>query len=239
MTRREITALLADVEGWLSSSEATALFGCARRCRGRGAIVEIGSWKGRSTIVLAAGSRAGAGAPVYAVDPHQGLRQLGGEPTFAAFQANVAAAGFTDLVRPLEQFSADAARGFTAPIELIYIDGAHDHASVLADFTAWFPKVLDGGVMAFHDTVGYPGPRRVVRDHLYRSQRFRRIRFAGHLTYAEKVAANSWQERAGNRVRWWLNQLYAARYFVVLRMGRCRTVDRAGPTRPPDAASST
>lgn len=219
VTRSEITALLAGVEGWLSAREAAALFACARRCRGRGVIVEIGSWKGRSTIVLAAGARAGAGGPVYAVDPHQGLRHHGGEPTFAAFQANVAAAGLADLVRPLEQLSADAARTFTSPVELIYIDGAHDHAAVLEDFTAWFPVVLDGGVMAFHDTVGYPGPRRVVRDHLYRSRRFRHIRFAGTLTYAEKVAANTARERAGNRVRWWINQLYAGLLFVVRRPG--------------------
>jgi len=220
VTRSEITALLAGVEGWLSADEAAALFACARRCHGRGVIVEIGSWKGRSTIVLAAGARAGAGGPVYAVDPHQGLPQLGGEPTFAAFQANIAAAGVADLVRPLQQCSADAARGFTSPVELIYIDGAHDHAAVLEDFTAWFPTVLDGGVMAFHDTVGYPGPRRVVRDHFYRSHHFRRIRFAGRLTYAEKVAANTARERFGNRVRWWINQLYAGLFFLVLRMRR-------------------
>lgn len=220
MTRTEITALLVGVEGWLTAGEAAALFACARRCRGRGVIVEIGSWKGRSTIVLAAGARAGAGAPVYAVDPHQGLPQFGGEPTFAAFQANVAAAGLADRVRPLQQCSGDAARDFPSPVELIYIDGAHDHAAVLADFTAWFPTVLDGGVMAFHDTVGYPGPRRVVRDHLYRSHRFRHIHFAGRLTYAEKVAANTARERAGNRVRWWINQLYAALFWVVQRPGR-------------------
>ena len=220
MTRSEITALLAGVEGWLSAGEAAALFACARRCRGRGVIVEIGSWKGRSTIVLAAGARAGAGGPVYAVDPHQGLPQLGGEPTFAVFQANIAAAGVADLVRPLQQRSADVARGFTSPVELIYIDGAHDHAAVLEDFTAWFPTVLDGGVMAFHDTVGYPGPRRVVRDHFYRSHNFRHIRFAGRLTYAEKVAANTARERAGNRVRWWINQLYAGLFFVARQPGR-------------------
>jgi len=78
-------------------------------------IVEIGSWKGRSTIVLAAGARAGAGGPVYAVDPHQGLPQRGGEPTFAAFQANIAAAGVADLVRPLQQCSAESARVRATP----------------------------------------------------------------------------------------------------------------------------
>ena len=220
MTRTEITALLAGVEGWLSPAEAAALFACARRCQGRGVIVEIGSWKGRSTIALAAGARAGAGAPVYAVDPHEGWPPPGGASTFAAFQANLAAAGLAEQVRPIQQRSVEAACAFTAPVEFIYIDGAHDHAAVLADFTAWFPKVLEGGVMAFHDTVGYAGPRRVVRDHLYRSRHFRHIRFAGRLTYAEKVASATARERAGNRLRWWINQLYAALFSVIHRRGR-------------------
>lgn len=211
-------ALMTGVEGWLSPREAEALFRCASACRGRGAIVEIGSWKGRSTIVLAAGSRAAAQSVVHAVDPHLGLARHGAGPTFSQFQANIAAAGVADLVQSHVQSSADAARGFQQPVELIYIDGAHDYAAVLDDFTRWFPKVLDGGVMAFHDTVGYPGPRRVVREHVYRSRRFRRVRFADSLTYAEKVTRNTPMERLGNEMRWWINQSYAAAIVLVRRL---------------------
>ncbi len=103
-------------------------------------------------------------------------------------------------------------------MELIYIDGAHDYASVLEDFTVWFPKVLDGGVMAFHDTVGYSGPRRVIRDHLYRSSRFRRIRFADSLTYAEKTSRATVRERCANEIRWWLNQAYAGVLLAARRL---------------------
>ena len=94
-------------------------------------------------------------------------------------------------MRPRVQRSAEAARDFEDPVALLDIDGGHDFATVLEDFTLWFPKVVDGGVMAFHDTVGYPGPRRVVRDHVYRSRRFRRVRFADSLTYAEKVSRST------------------------------------------------
>ena len=210
MTRTEIAALVADVDGWLTPRECEALFACARRCRGRGVIVEIGSWKGRSTIVLAAASRSQSQTPVHAVDPHAGIAARGHQPTFADFERNLARAGVADLVHPHRQTSAEAARTFEHPVELIFIDGAHDHASVLADFTAWFPKVVEGGVMAFHDTVGYAGPRQVVRDHIYRSRQFRRVRFAGSLTYAEKTGHATTRERCANELRWWLNQLYAA-----------------------------
>ena len=118
----------------------------------------------------------------------------------------------------------------TAQRFAVWLKGAsHDHASVLADFTTWFPKVIDGGVVAFHDTVGYPGPRRVVRDHVYRSRRFRRIRFANSLSYAEKVARNTPVERFANAIRWWINQSYAAAVFVATRV-RVRAV--LGGTKP-------
>lgn len=241
MTRSEITALVAGVDGWLSPRESEALFRCASRSRGRGVIVEIGSWKGRSTIVLAAGSNAGPRAPVHAVDPHEGGPAVGGEPTLAQFLANVATSGVADLVHPHVQSSAAAARHFDLPVELLYIDGAHDFASVLADFTQWCPKLLDGGVIAFHDTLSYPGPRRVVRDHVYRSRAFRHVRVADSLTYAQKTSRATVLERCANELRWWLNQAYAAAYFIAtrprvsaLRHGVRRRLGRspAGPVPP-------
>ena len=226
MTQRELMDLLANVEGWLTPRECWALFACARRCRGRGAIVEVGSWKGKSTIVLAAGARDAARTAVHAIDPHGGIPALGNVPTFDQFTANIARAGLTDLVRPHVQTSAEAAAGFKEPVEFIFIDGAHEYELVLKDFECWFPKVLEGGVMAFHDSVGWPGPRRVVRDRIYRSKYFRRIRFAHSLTYAEKVSANTALERLANRLVWWTNQCYAAAVFVGTRPAIKHVIER-------------
>ena len=38
------------VEGWLTEREGRLLFNLARKCSGKGVIVEIESWKGKSTI---------------------------------------------------------------------------------------------------------------------------------------------------------------------------------------------
>src|SRR6185437_7900934 len=51
---------LAGIEGWLSDEESATLYDLASRCTGRGVIVEIGSFKGRSTVSLALGTREGA-----------------------------------------------------------------------------------------------------------------------------------------------------------------------------------
>src|SRR5207244_2410426 len=77
----------------------------AKGCTGRGVIVEIGSWKGKSTICLGLGSRAGHGVRIVAVDPHADYR-------FGDFKANVERAGIADLVTPVPSLSQDAAAGF-------------------------------------------------------------------------------------------------------------------------------
>src|SRR5665647_2930672 len=54
-------------EGWLLDAEGPLLYSLALNCVGRGAVVEIGSWKGRSTIYLGKGSKAGSNITIYAV----------------------------------------------------------------------------------------------------------------------------------------------------------------------------
>jgi predicted O-methyltransferase YrrM len=69
-----VKELIKDVPGWLSDEEGEALYDLARECTGRGVIVEIGSWKGKSTICLGLGSRAGSSVRIFAVDPHADYR---------------------------------------------------------------------------------------------------------------------------------------------------------------------
>ena len=191
------------IGGWLTPKEGRLLYDLARRCTGRGAIVEIGSWKGKSTIWLASGSRHGAGGTVYAIDPHtaesDNLATQSAVPTFTEFTENIRRAGVADLVVPLVTTSAEAARDFDRPVELMFIDGAHDYASVALDFELWFPQVVEGGTIAFHDTVAWDGPRRLVAQRVFGGAWARRARFVDSTTVAEKVARNSLGDRVRNR----------------------------------------
>jgi predicted O-methyltransferase YrrM len=188
-----VKPLLADVPGWLTDEEGEALYELGKRCTGRGAIVEIGSWKGKSTICLGLGSRAGKGVGIFAVDPHTGYR-------FGDFKANVERAGIADLVTPVPSLSQDAADDFTEPVELLFVDGSHEEADVRADFDQWVPKVVEGGWVAFHDTTWTAGPRRVVGARIYRSRNFKDVRFvAGSTTVARKVARNTFADRVRAR----------------------------------------
>ena len=196
MTREfatRVKPLIADIPGWLTDEEGEALYELARSCRGDGVIVEIGSWKGKSTICLGRGSLAGASVPIYAIDPHADYR-------YGDFKANVDRAGIADLVRPVASLSQPAADDFDQPIELLFVDGSHEYELVLEDFEKWVPKVVEGGWVAFHDTTWTSGPRKVVGQAIYRSNRFKDARFVvGSTTVARKVGQNSLADRARNR----------------------------------------
>jgi MMP 1-O-methyltransferase len=184
-----VKELIKDVPGWLSDEEGEALYELARACTGRGAIVEIGSWKGKSTICLGLGSRAGSGVPIFAVDPHADYRH--GE-----FKDNIERAGIADLVTPVKGFSQEVVGGFDEPIELLFVDGSHEEDDVRDDFEQWVPKVVEGGVVAFHDTTWHVGVRRLVAEKIYGSHGFKDIRFVpGSTTVARKVAQNTARDR--------------------------------------------
>jgi predicted O-methyltransferase YrrM len=196
---RRVKPLIADVPGWLTDEEGAALYELAQRCTGRGVIVEIGSWKGKSTICLGLGSRAGNAVRIYAVDPHTDYR-------FGDFEHNVERAGIADLVVPIASLSQAAADDFHEPIELLFVDGSHEEALVDEDFDKWVPKVVEGGWVAFHDTTWTRGPRRVVGRRMYRSHAFKDVRFVvGSMTVARKVERNA----LGDRVR--------ARYVLAVK----------------------
>lgn len=198
----DIKKITKDLDGWLSDSEGNLLFDLAYRCLGKGVIVEIGSWKGKSTIWLAKGSGQGRHIPVYAIDPHVGSPEhkamFDKVNTLAEFKANIKNAQVDDIVHPLVMSSQEAAQTFDKPVEFIFIDGAHEYEFVALDFQLWFPKVIPGGIMAFHDTIGFKGPREFVNKFVFGSRHFRNIRQIDDITVVEKVENNSWPERAYN-----------------------------------------
>ena len=141
------------VDGWLTKLEAELLFALARDVPAGHAIVEIGSYKGRSTLTFSAG--AGSGVPIFAVDPHTGDRTQveRGEvvDTWAEFRANLASAG-TQSVVPVRAPSVEAAKSYRGPeIGLLFIDGWHSTEAVLADWESWRPFLSTAPTIVFDD----------------------------------------------------------------------------------------
>jgi predicted O-methyltransferase YrrM len=193
------------VEGWLSPVEAKLLYERAKQCTGRGVVVEIGSWKGKSTICLARGSIEGNRVKIHAIDPHTGSTEhhetLGKVWTFDEFMANIKRAGVDHMITPHVDFSDNVAKTFDEPVEFIFIDGLHEYEGVKTDFDSWQSKVVDGGHIAFHDSTCWDGVKQVVEEDVFKSRHFRHIKLAGSITCAQKVKENTAWERLGNRVK--------------------------------------
>jgi predicted O-methyltransferase YrrM len=211
----DVRRLATSIDGWLSDAQGCALFQAAAAATGRGSIVEIGSWKGRSTAWLAAGARL-SGAKVYAVDPHTGSREDPHAATLAEFRTNLARAGLADHVEPLVMTSAEAARVVESPIELLFIDGDHAYESVRLDAALWLPKLVEGGTVMFHDvgTAGYSGPRRVFRRSICWNAGFEGIERVGSMAMARRTRRRSFGSAAWGLSAGLLLYLYDVKRLV-------------------------
>lgn len=158
---------MRQIAGWFDDEEAELLAATVARAFADApaapVAVEVGSYCGRSTIVLGCTAKAlRPDALIFAVDPHAGELgtaeggSLRSAPTLDAFRASIDASDIKDYVREVVAKSTDVA--WTRPIDVLLIDGLHDYASVAADFAHFAPFIIPGGYVAFHDYAPYfPG----------------------------------------------------------------------------------
>ena len=202
---------LYPLAGLITHDEVDCLYQLGQFNGCEGSIVEIGSWKGRSTIALARGAAQTHKEKVYAIDPHSILLEEGYlEDTRAEFLANIQRAGVAAQVVPMIMSSEEAARGWSKPLRLLWIDGDHRYESTRRDFVLWEPHLAVGGILAMHDTIRKEGPKRVLWKNVFRSSRFQEIAIVDNLTAVRKVARASAPARLRKQVTLGLRGLYIA-----------------------------
>lgn len=133
------------VEGWFTDKECNAMqpFAVGKRC------VEIGSYKGRSTLCLAE-----VATHVYAVDHFRADEggQAEGEGTLGEFRKNTSK--YPNITTCIGA-SLDVVKIFGDElVDLVFIDALHSFEAVKGDILAWWPKLCVGGHMFFHDYGG-------------------------------------------------------------------------------------
>jgi predicted O-methyltransferase YrrM len=191
-----ILARMKTIDGWLWEEEADLLMGVTARALQQlpapHALVEIGSYCGRSTVVIGSVIKAlSQQARLYAIDPHGGVVGASDQgltptsPTLEKFRRNIAEAGLTHIVEPIQQLSYEVK--WEGAISLLFIDGLHDRENVERDFHHFEPFVVEGGYIAFHDYADYyPGVMAFV-DETLASGRFRRVHLEKSMMVVQKL----------------------------------------------------
>jgi predicted O-methyltransferase YrrM len=155
------------IEGWLAPEEQKLLAQLANAAAALGHdFLEVGSYCGKSTVVIAAALRAiGAQRILYAVDPHEDFPEGKHETSLPILETNLSTRGLQPWVRIVKARSTDVR--IDAPFALVFIDGDHSYESVAADYRHFRDAIVTGGFLAFHDYSRYwPGVRTVVQSAL-------------------------------------------------------------------------
>lgn len=191
------------VPGFLTEPEARFLGMAAALTPAAGDVIEIGSFKGKSSVMMARVCRAYGLARIVAVDPHNfnnpqfaEFRTSPEATTFDDFTRSLRDAGVADFVTPRREYSSEVARTWDRPLRLLWIDGDHSYAGARADFDGFIRFVEPGGIVAFHDALHEdPGPIAVFVEEVLRSDKFGPAGFVGSIAWAQFRPADGAQFR--------------------------------------------
>jgi predicted O-methyltransferase YrrM len=206
--------LAEQVRGFMPAHEGRALYDAAVRYLNGGVGVEIGTYCGKSTLLLGAAAQQ-TSSVLFTIDHHHGSEehQSGWEfhdtslvdevtglfDTLPTFRHTLDAAGLDDHVVAVVGKSPVVAHGWQAPLQFLFIDGGHTEEAARRDFDGWAKWVNLGGGLVIHDVFPDPNDGGQAPYHIYcratDSGQFREVSVTGSLRVLERVGG-----QAGERV---------------------------------------
>jgi MMP 1-O-methyltransferase len=179
----ELFTLAEQVTGFMPPDEGRALYDAAVSYLGDGIGVEIGTYCGKSTVMLGAAAQQ-TGGVLYTIDHHHGSEehQPGWEyhdssmvdavtglfDTLPALRHTLDAAGLDEHVVAIVGRSPVVARGWRTPLRFLFIDGGHTEEAAQRDFDGWARWVDVDGALVIHDVFPDPADGGQAPFHIYR-----------------------------------------------------------------------
>ncbi|MEP6905270.1 MAG: class I SAM-dependent methyltransferase [Gemmatimonadales bacterium] len=183
--------LAVRAKGYLSEREANFLMAAAALSPVEGANLEIGSFKGRSTICIARICKYYGLGNVVAVDPHTSPSSTdpdleGQASSFQDFQRNLSDADISDAVEVKRDFSQAVGESWTRPIRFLWIDGDHTYEGAKRDVDIFRRFLVPGSVVAMHDVLGtHYGSLRTFVEEILESADFGPAGYCGSIGWAQ------------------------------------------------------
>ena len=145
------------IEGWLTPIEANGLHEISSMLPKESVVLEIGSWKGKSTWCIAQGLKKGT---IHCIDPfnaagEEGSKEIyektkGNSSLFEQFQNNMKGISEKVKITTHKGYSSDFVSAIPN-IDFLFIDGDHSIEGCRFDYENFENEVKAGGFLAFHD----------------------------------------------------------------------------------------
>jgi len=162
-----------------------------------GEVLEIGSFKGKSTTILAKTVSQHGGDRIHAVDPltlpaSTDRKGEDAELLKNIFEETLHTHKVFDLVTFHHMRSQELAPDWHAPLRLLWIDGDHTYQGVIDDVANFAKHLAPGAIIAFHDVLhGFEGPVRVFCEKVLLSPDYGFCGVCGSIAWAQYIGGGA------------------------------------------------
>ena len=167
----------------------------------KGQILEIGTYKGKSTVVLANSAKATGHKVIYSCDPLTLPSET--DPKCAEISLlpeilknNLQQFGVEDIVKFEQIKSEELSKKWDLSIKILWIDGDHTYSGSLNDLKAFENFLEPGSIVAFHDVLHkFEGPVKVFVENVLSSEKYGDCGICGSIGWGQFIGESSRSEK--------------------------------------------
>lgn len=194
-------------KGFMPEAEGDYLVEVASERAKYGPLLEVGTYCGKSALLLAAAAQP-HGQNVFTVDHHHGSEEnqsgwehhdaslvdsrTGRMDTLPTFRRTIEDAGAEDTVIAIIGSSTTVSRHWRTPLSMLFIDGGHAEVHAQNDYSGWATWVQLGGALVIHDVFENPDEGGQAPYHVWQravaSESFMPIGQVGSMRVLSRIA---------------------------------------------------
>jgi len=150
-----------NIPTYTTNQELLKLYELAKSLPKKSLAVEIGSYIGASSLLIAKGLHNES--KLICIDTWQNDAMTEGNwDSFSEFIKNVNTV--KKKIETIRNTSVLAGTNFNEKIDFLFIDGDHSYDAVKKDVDIWFPKLKSGGIIVMHDIGWAEGVIKVINE---------------------------------------------------------------------------